>query len=631
VQPLEDRCLLSNVLTQFALPDAVSSVSALTAGPDGNLWFTETWARKIGRMTPAGNLKEFALPAGSSPIDIATGSDGSLWITDNDGLSIDRLTPDGVLTRFHLPAWQPWEGAPTRIAASHHGDLWFTEWNSGKLGRISVTGQFSQVDLGDFRPDNITVDAQDDVWLADAHLRRVGRLTAGGFSVVDVPGGTSPLDLVDSMTTSADGSLWFTDSPDGSNHVGRISPAGAVSYFQLAGGRTDWDITAAANGLIWFVEQTGVGVINPVTGILIEYNIGASPGGSPTFGSDGNLWFDGFASIQRLDLSALPASASGQFVVVINQTTFSVSFGAAAPVTAAIGCQDNFLLTTSVTPGGGNAIVGVRLCSATGLSLTVSGTALVVIETHQNPPASSPPGAVNGGAQNKPAPPIFYDPTIRIVWNSLTDHGTVLKQEYVITLGGISNGNLPRDSLSSIPSTPPHSVGRDAVQSSGSLSEPVLDPSWAVQREGPVLLAEILNSAESGGDKVRLSSAETSEDSPGRVTIWQEPTEAILTSVFRVITTSMEAPPHSFWFSAAKPGAKSAPDQQPGQRELIAVAEEILQSSPETETQAPARRSSVLGILLRFAITFVLCQSSLWMIALARWRPSRPTSRKTPW
>src|SRR4051812_33013113 len=40
----------------------------VTAGPDGNVWFTETNANRVGRMTPAGVVTTFAIPTpGSQP------------------------------------------------------------------------------------------------------------------------------------------------------------------------------------------------------------------------------------------------------------------------------------------------------------------------------------------------------------------------------------------------------------------------------------------------------------------------------------------------------------------------------------------------------------------------------------
>src|SRR5260370_8021881 len=52
---------------------------SIAAGPDGNLWFTEFFANRIGRMTPSGALTEFPIPTpDSSPRRIVAGPDGNL-------------------------------------------------------------------------------------------------------------------------------------------------------------------------------------------------------------------------------------------------------------------------------------------------------------------------------------------------------------------------------------------------------------------------------------------------------------------------------------------------------------------------------------------------------------------------
>jgi hypothetical protein len=38
-------------------------VSRITAGPDGNLWFTEGGSRRIGQLTPRGRMREFPATA----------------------------------------------------------------------------------------------------------------------------------------------------------------------------------------------------------------------------------------------------------------------------------------------------------------------------------------------------------------------------------------------------------------------------------------------------------------------------------------------------------------------------------------------------------------------------------------
>ena len=76
------RITTAGVITEFPIP-AGCSCQDITLGPDGALWFAETGVGKIGRITTAGVFTEFAIPtAGSTPFGIASGPDGALWFTD---------------------------------------------------------------------------------------------------------------------------------------------------------------------------------------------------------------------------------------------------------------------------------------------------------------------------------------------------------------------------------------------------------------------------------------------------------------------------------------------------------------------------------------------------------------------
>jgi streptogramin lyase len=105
---------------------------AIAAGPDGNLWFTEELGYKIGRITPGGDITEFAidLPVGSS-FGIVAGPDENLWFT---GTGIGRITPAGNITQFSVPASS---GGTFGIAAGADGNLWFTGLVGDYIGRIT--------------------------------------------------------------------------------------------------------------------------------------------------------------------------------------------------------------------------------------------------------------------------------------------------------------------------------------------------------------------------------------------------------------------------------------------------------------------------------------------------------------
>ncbi len=90
-------------INAFPVPTANSQVFGIAAGTDGNEWFAEFNADKIGRITPAGQITEFPIPtANSGPSGIAAGPDGNMWFTEGIG-AIGRITPAGQITEFPVP------------------------------------------------------------------------------------------------------------------------------------------------------------------------------------------------------------------------------------------------------------------------------------------------------------------------------------------------------------------------------------------------------------------------------------------------------------------------------------------------------------------------------------------------
>src|SRR5207249_1597353 len=106
---------------------------------DGNLWFTDGVANKIGRITTTGAVTEFAIPtAACYPTGIGTGTDGNIWILENAVGKIGRITPSGIITEFLIP------GAPApnsyyyiTHAPAPDGNLWFV---GSQVGRVTPSG-----------------------------------------------------------------------------------------------------------------------------------------------------------------------------------------------------------------------------------------------------------------------------------------------------------------------------------------------------------------------------------------------------------------------------------------------------------------------------------------------------------
>ena len=60
----------------------------------------------------------------SRPVSIAAGPDGDVWFTEAEGDKIGRITPAGTITEYSLPTAN---SCPGGIAAGPDGNLWFTE------------------------------------------------------------------------------------------------------------------------------------------------------------------------------------------------------------------------------------------------------------------------------------------------------------------------------------------------------------------------------------------------------------------------------------------------------------------------------------------------------------------------
>lgn len=163
----------------FTVPTANSAPLAIVAGKDGNLWFTEAGvgANKIGQLSTAGAFKEFAIPTpASNPTGIAMGPDGNLWFTEHDARKIGKITPMGEVTEFLIPSGN----TPGRIATGADGNLWFTEAGAANsIGRITPLGQVSEYPVPSKASDpyDIVAGADGNLWFTELSSNKVGRIS----------------------------------------------------------------------------------------------------------------------------------------------------------------------------------------------------------------------------------------------------------------------------------------------------------------------------------------------------------------------------------------------------------------------------------------------------------------------
>src|SRR4029079_15801594 len=68
-------------ITEVPIPTAGAQPFGIALGADGRVWFSEHAKDKIGAVTPAGSIVEYALPAGTGPLFIAPGPKRALVFT----------------------------------------------------------------------------------------------------------------------------------------------------------------------------------------------------------------------------------------------------------------------------------------------------------------------------------------------------------------------------------------------------------------------------------------------------------------------------------------------------------------------------------------------------------------------
>lgn len=299
----------SNGITQLAYP------SSITAGPDGNLWFTEFVGNRIGRITPSGVVTEFSVGMSpeAGPLSIAAGPDGSLWFTEFYGNKIGRITTAGVITEFGVGI----RGSANLagITAGPDGNLWFAEI-SGGIGRITPTGIITEFTNGiTGSPGNIALGPDGNLWFADGFGHKVGRMTPSGVAT-EFSAGISANASLNEITAGGDGNLWFTE---GEGRIGRISTAGEIVEFSagITPGSWPYSIRLGPDGNLWFTENGGgVNRIGRITHTGVVYEFDAGIGGkSPSIitpGPDGNLWFTDYYGnrIGRINLVTPPFAST---------------------------------------------------------------------------------------------------------------------------------------------------------------------------------------------------------------------------------------------------------------------------------------------------------------------------------
>jgi virginiamycin B lyase len=229
-------------ITTFPTP-TLSDPAFMTLGPDGNVWFGEGSSGKIAFVTPAGQITELQFSFFGVSVGITTGSDDNIWFSDQTDHAIWRYDlSTGMFTEFKTPTPNSYPGDMT---LGSDGNVWFTEQAVGKFAKITPTGQITEF-TGVDSPTSIAAGPDGNLWIASAFTPTIARVTtAGAITVFPVPHTPSII------RPGAGDNLLFTSFT--ANTIASITTDGVVTESLPFPRSGPLGITAGKRGQVWFL------------------------------------------------------------------------------------------------------------------------------------------------------------------------------------------------------------------------------------------------------------------------------------------------------------------------------------------------------------------------------------------
>lgn len=296
-------------LTVYPVPTSAAGLDEIVTAPNGDMWFVEEKANKVGRITPAGVISEFALPATTTGVtegayDLTVAPDGTIWVVFDFGRKIVQLDlgtgvgtvyslgpypygeeveigPDGVpwvsmsfdvdgLVRV-LPTGTVWHpNAPPcdgELARAGNGGMWCSSSdtrlilaNSDASGGVTyplpnnattlrslAAGPTGAMWFSRYSSTLYTSPARGDIgWIDQA---------TGATTIFSTGSNTGPRSLV----RGPDGAMWFTNQGVGKG-IGHLHPDGTGAITRV-GDYSPWSMTFDRAGFVWFTDSVNNSII----------------------------------------------------------------------------------------------------------------------------------------------------------------------------------------------------------------------------------------------------------------------------------------------------------------------------------------------------------------------------------
>ncbi len=397
LEGLESRQLLAAKVTEFPIATANTQPIRITSGPDGNLWFTQNSFANggVSRITTSGAITSFPTAVGSQPAGITTGPDGNLWFTESSfpNPKIGRITTAGAITEFNTQAL-PGGGTATvtnstfvDITSGNDGKLYFADNANSRIGSIVAVANgglpvgaitFVNTPTAASAPTAIATTNDGNIWFTEHDANKIGRLnpTTGTITEFAIPtANAQPQDIA-----SAGNVLYFTEA--GTNKIARIDATGNITEFAIPTANSQpRGITVAADGSVYFTEFNAgkIGRFDPATSTFVEFALPTGTGApfGITTDQSGNIWFTEL-NANRIGTLKVPAPLQAQPVAILGTAGQPLTNVPVATFSDPSGNDPVGNYTATIDWGDGTTSAGT--VSLNGGSFVVTGT-----HTYANP------------------------------------------------------------------------------------------------------------------------------------------------------------------------------------------------------------------------------------------------------
>ena len=160
----------------------IGIINSMVAGPDGNMWFSQTVpSAGVGKITPGGVVTMASPDLNGTPnAGLTVGSDGCIWGTEAiaGNPAIYEIFVSGTYVGEFTSGLSVGANPIGGIVQGGDGNLWFAEQGNNSVGRVTTSGAITEYFAGAGHvPDAMVLAPNGEMWFTEQTKNTLGWLT----------------------------------------------------------------------------------------------------------------------------------------------------------------------------------------------------------------------------------------------------------------------------------------------------------------------------------------------------------------------------------------------------------------------------------------------------------------------